>query len=130
VTAPLLSKLCIAAALLLSIALAFFGPPPRRASATTVRILIVVAVSWYLLAAYAAVADRGALWVAALLAAAVETTCVAAWLVRYRPEPAGEDEEDKEPDRIGPPEDQDPYAPLWAGYREPPGGGSRLWTDP
>jgi hypothetical protein len=126
VTAPLLSKVCIAAALLLSIGLAFFGPGPRRASRSTVRILAAVAAAWYLLAAYATFDDRGLVWIGALVAAGVETTCIAAWYARYRPEPEAGDSGPEEPP---PPDHEDPYVPLWAGYREPSQGGSRLWSD-
>lgn len=125
--APLITKLCFAAALCLSIALAFFGPPPKRWSRATTRILAVIAAAWFGLAGFALVDGRGATWVAGLLFAAVETTCLAAWTARFRPEP----DDDGPPEGPDPPGTgrEEPYTPLWAGHRDPSPSGSRLWHD-
>lgn len=123
-TAPLLSKLCIAVALLVAIWRAFLGPPPRRGSRTTVHILVAASVFWYLAATLAYGDHRDLVWVGVLIAIGILTTCFAGWLARYRPPPP-------QPDGEGEPEPpgEEPYAPLWAGYRDPPQGGSRLWSD-
>ena len=124
-TAPLLSKLCVALALLIAIWRAFLGPPPKRGSRTTVHILVAAAVLWYLGAILAYGDDRDLVLVGVLVAIGILTTCVAGWLARYRPPPPAAPREEEEP---GPP-GEEPYVPLWAGYRDPTQGGSRLWSD-
>lgn len=83
-TLPLWVKLLLAGGLVASIGLAFFGRGPTRPASRK----LVVAVAGggmvgYLVGIHAAVTGRYA-FAAALIAAAVETMCLAVWLAKAR----------------------------------------------
>ena len=107
---PVFVKVLLAAGLIVSIGLAFFGRGPSRPASR--RLVIAVAAGGlvgYLVGLHAAINGRHA-FAAALIAAAVETMCLAVWLAKARSDGDGGV---KRPDEPEPADPGDEGGPDW-----------------
>ena len=113
-TLPLWVKLLLAVGLVVSIGFAFFGRGPTRPASRK----LVVAVAGggmvgYVVGIHAAVTGRSAL-AAALVAAAVETMCLAVWLAKARSD--GDDGDARHDDDPEPADPGDDPGPDWGEF--------------
>jgi hypothetical protein len=105
---PFLVKLFLAIGLIVSIGLAFFGRGPSRPASR--RLVIAVAgggLVGYLVGLHAALNGKHA-FAAALIAAAVETMCLAVWLAKARSDGDGGTKKSDEPSPADPGDDPQP----------------------
>jgi hypothetical protein len=110
---PFLVKLLLAVGLIVSISLAFFGRGPARPASR--RLVMAVAgggLVGYLVGLHAAISGRHA-FAAALIAAAVETMCLAVWLAKARSDGDGGSRRPERPDPADPGDDSRPGGPDW-----------------
>ena len=118
---PVFVKVLLAVGLVASIGLAFFGRGPSRPASR--RLVLAVGgggLVGYLVGLHAAISGRHA-FAAALIAAAVETMCLAVWLAKARSDGDGGAKTPDEPepadpgDEGGPDWDEfDRHRALWA----------------
>jgi hypothetical protein len=105
---PVYVKVLLALGLIVSIGLAFFGRGPARPARR--RLVIAVAAGGlvgYLVGLHAAIHHRHA-FAAALIAAAVETMCLAVWLAKARSDGDGGAKTPDEPEPADPGDDGGP----------------------
>jgi hypothetical protein len=111
---PLWVKLVLAAGLVVSIGLAFFGRGPTRpASRRLVMAVAGAGMLGYVVGLHAAITGRYA-FAAALIAAAVETMCLAVWLAKARSDGEGGARRPEGPDPADPGDDQG--GPDWGAF--------------